>query len=93
MEIESSIDLNAQTIATAILSVGASVSGISSTASADDDYLPITIAAAAGGAIAGDAGSDADDAGAADPRSSRVPTTCATKTGANGRNRSARSYG
>ncbi|MGH7328404.1 MAG: DUF2330 domain-containing protein, partial [Polyangiaceae bacterium] len=62
-ELESSIDVNTQLISTAILSGGASVSGIASTASADDDYLPITVAAD-GGAASDDGGSDdAGDAG------------------------------
>jgi hypothetical protein len=47
------------------LSGGASVTGISSTASADDDYLPITVDADGGLSSGGssDAGSTADDAG------------------------------
>ncbi|MEO7111387.1 MAG: DUF2330 domain-containing protein [Polyangiaceae bacterium] len=67
-EIESSIDLNAQSIATSILSGGASVSGIASTASADDDYLPITVPNDDGGVTSTtDGGADAsDDGGTAD---------------------------
>jgi hypothetical protein len=64
-EIESSIDVNAQTIANAILSGGASVSGIAATASADDDYLRITVDADAGSSD-DDAGADAGDAGVPD---------------------------
>ncbi len=61
-EIESSVEVNAQTISTAILTGGASVAGISSSeSSADDDYLPITVASADGGPTlgAGDGGADA----------------------------------
>jgi hypothetical protein len=65
-EIESSIDLNTQIIANAILSGGASVNGIASTASADDDYLPITVTPDDGGASDGGSPDDAGDAGAAD---------------------------
>jgi hypothetical protein len=66
-EIESSIDVNAQTIANAILSGGASVSGIAATASADDDYLPITVDADDGGAsTTDDGGDDSGDAGVPD---------------------------
>ncbi len=69
-EIESSIDLNAQTIANAILSGGAGLGGAPApTSSADDDYLPITISsndAGAADAGASDSGDDAGDAGATD---------------------------
>jgi hypothetical protein len=67
-EIESSIDLNTQTITNAILSGGASVgsAGFATPTSADDDYLPLTTSSPidAGSFDAGesDAGADAGDA-------------------------------
>ncbi len=65
-ELESSIDINAQTIANANMTSGASVSGIVSTAAADDDYLPITVGVDAGSTAGEDAGDDAGDASASD---------------------------
>ena len=77
-EMESAIDLNTQIIANGILSGGANITGISATASADDDYLPITVDADGGLSTGGsndagtssdasdDSGGDAGDAGSTD---------------------------
>lgn len=69
-EIESSVEINAQTIAQGILSGGASIAGVSAAeSSADDDYLPITVDSAGGGPTMGsgdggaDASADGGDAG------------------------------